>query len=353
MINLVRYKNLRFIKKAQHWLSLFVLVAFFVSCKKQNEITTITGNTMGTTYSIKIIDNLPQHIDKNNIKIKVDSVLRDVNQQMSTYMANSEISGFNRLNNSDWFAVSNDFYDVISMAQEISRLTNGAFDITVGPIINLWGFSGNLTQNVWQPPSEQDLKEVRKSIGFNNIAIGNNSIKKINPDTQIDLNAIAKGYGVDVVFDLLLNMHYADILVEIGGEVRCSGINQDGDSWRIGIDKPILDNMPGEELQSIILLDNKALATSGDYRNYFEYNGELYSHIINPLTGYPTVNNVTSASVTAPNCMTADAMATALMVMGKDGIELINWMEDIEATIVIRNSDNKFINFESLGWKMK
>ncbi len=350
MINSDKQMNLIFFKKAQLWLGFFVLIIIFIGCKGNDQAITMTGNTMGTTYSIKVVDNLSQHIDINNVNSKIDSILQVVNQQMSTYIPNSEISRFNRLASIDWFPISSNFYDVIVMAQEVSHLTDGAFDITVGPIIELWGFSEEIYQNNWQPPNDQEIKETIKSIGFRNIAVGKNSIKKVNPDTKIDLNAIAKGYGVDVVFALLQSMKFTDILVEIGGEVRCAGFNKDGSSWRIGIDKPILDIIPGVELQTAISLDNKALATSGDYRNYFEYNGELYSHMINPITGYPIENNVASVSVTAPNCMTADAIATALMVMGKDGIELINSLDEVEAMIIIRTGENKFKSIGSIGW---
>ncbi|MFC1565938.1 FAD:protein FMN transferase [Candidatus Neomarinimicrobiota bacterium] len=305
---------------------------------------------MGTKYSIKIIAKLPQTIDINNVKSKIDSALQLVNQQMSTYIPDSEISRFNQLTSKDWFTISTDFYDVIVTAQEISRLTNGAFDITVGPIMDLWGFSGDLTQNNWKPPIDQEIEKIIKSTGYNNIVIGINSIKKINPNTKIDLNAIAKGYGVDVVFQLLKDIGYTDILVEIGGEVRCNGFNKDSESWRIGIDKPILDVMPGTDLQAVISLKNKALATSGDYRNYFEYDGEFYSHMIDPVTGSPTQNNVASTSVIAPNCMTADALATALMIMGKKGIELVNTIDGVEAMIIIRTDKNKFNSVESFGW---
>ena len=351
MISLDKQKNLLFIKKAQLWLGFFVLIILFSGCKKQNQTITINGNTMGTTYSIKIIDKLPQTIDIKNVKSKIDSVLQVVNQQMSTYIPDSEISRFNQLTSKDWFTISTDFYDVIVTAQEISRLTNGAFDITVGPIVDLWGFSGDLTQTTWQPPSNKEVEKVLQSIGFRNIAVGKNSIKKYNPDTKIDLNAIAKGYGVDVVFELIKDMGYTDILVEIGGEVSCSGFNGKGEFWKIGIDKPILDVLPGMELQTVISLDNQALATSGDYRNYFEFNGELFSHMIDPTTGYPTKNAVASVSVTAPNCITADALATALMVMGLDGIKLINLMEAVEGMLIIRTDNNELNSVESFGWR--
>jgi thiamine biosynthesis lipoprotein len=350
MINSDKQRNFTFQKKAQLWLGFFVLIIIFIGCKSKDHTISINGNTMGTTYSIKIIDNLPQHININNIKSNIDSALQVVNQQMSTFIPESEISRFNRLTSKDWFPISTNFYDVIVMAQEVSHLTDGAFDITVGPIIELWGFSEDIYQNNWRPPSDHEIEETIKSIGFNNIAVGKNSIKKVNTDTKIDLNAIAKGYGVDVVFELLQDLGFADILVEIGGEVRCSGHNSEDEYWKIGIDKPILDVMPGAELQEVISLDNRALATSGDYRNYFEYNGRIFSHTINPVTGYPTQNHIASASVIAQNCMTADALATVLMVMGEKGIILINTMDGVEAMIIIRTDENVFKSVESLGW---
>ena len=350
MISLVKQNNFLFFKKAQLWLGFFILIILFIGCKSEDQTITINGNTMGTTYSIKIIDNKLQHIDINNVKSKIDSVLQAVNQQMSTYIPDSEISRFNRLISEDWFTISTDFYDVIVMSQEISRLTKGAFDITIGPIMELWGFSKDLMQNDWQPPPNLEIEKVLQFIGFNNIAVGKNSIKKANPNIKIDLNAIAKGYGVDIVFELLRDLGFTGILVEIGGEVRCSGYNNEDNYWKIGIDKPILDMIPGTELQAVISLNNNALATSGDYRNYFKYNGKLFSHTINPVTGYPMQNRVASASVIAQDCMTADALATALMVMGKEGIELINSLDEVEAMIIIRTDENEFICVESFGW---
>ena len=350
MISLVKQKKYLYFKKVQLWLGFFVAIILFIGCKSQNKIVSINGNTMGTTYSIKIVTKKPQHIDINNVKIKIDSALQVVNQQMSTYIYDSEISQFNRLTRKDWFTISTDFYNVIVMAQKISRLTEGAFDITVGPIVELWGFGKDFEKNMWHPPTIQTINKTIKFIGYKNIVVGKNSIKKDNLGIEIDLNAIAKGYGVDVVFKILQDLGYANILVEIGGEVRCSGYNDEDKYWKIGIDKPILGIIPGTELQAVISLNNKALATSGDYRNYFKYYSKIYSHTINPITGYPTQNNVASASVVAQDCMTADALATALMVMGEKGIELINNIDGIEAMIIIRSDENEFNILESFGW---
>ncbi len=351
MINLVKQNLFLFIKKAQLWLGFFVLLIVFNGCGKRINEYTIHGTTMGTTYSIKIIGTNDQRININGIKSKIDSTLESINRQMSTYIQNSEINQFNSSICKDWISISIEFYNVIVRAQEISELTDGAFDITVGPMIDLWRFSGDLDQNAWQPPSEQEIGEILQFIGFNNIAVGNNSIRKVHPKTQIDLNAIAKGYGVDLVFQLLNDFGYTNIMVEIGGEIRCSGHNKDGDNWKIGIDKPILSVTPGADLHEIINLNNNSLATSGDYRNYFIYNDEIFSHIIDPRTGYPTQNQASSASVIAPDCITADALSTALMVMGLGGIELINSMDDIEAMLILRTGDNKFEIVESYGWR--
>ena len=197
------------------------------------------------------------------------------------------------------------------------------------------------------------INAILPTIGFENIELKDNTVRKLNPNIQIDVNAIAKGYGVDAVFELLKSLGYTNILIEIGGEVRCLGTNHKGELWKIGIDKPLLDIIPGTELHTIISLDNNALATSGDYRNYIEYDGKIYSHTINPITGYPTQYQVASASVIAPSCIFADALATALMIKGESGIDLIDSLENVEAMIILRTTENDLIYVVSEGWKGK
>lgn len=350
MINLGKQIYPLNFRKARLLLGFFILLFLFSGCRKPNESISITGQTMGTTYSVKIINNIDQSIDFNNVRNEIDSVLNVVNQQMSTYIEDSEINRFNQLEDNSWFPVSFRFFKVILMAQEVSRLTDGAFDITVGPLVDLWGFGINSEKEEWQPPSERQIQCISKLIGYQNISTGKFSIKKNNPDTEIDVNAIAKGFGVDIVFELLEQKGFTDILVEIGGEVRCKGHNSTGKPWQIGIDKPILSVAPGKDLQSIISLNNNALATSGDYRNYFKYEGKIYSHTIDPRTGYQTQNQVASTSVTAPTCMQADALATALMVMGEPGMKIIESLENVEALLIIRKSEIEFNSIKSSGW---
>ena len=336
------------ISKAQLLLGFFIFFALF-GCTKTDNTVSISGYTMGTTYSIQIINEDKCDIDQNELKLKIDSVLTALNQQMSTYIENSEISIFNNRTDNAWQQISREFYTVLDESIKISRLTEGAFDITVGPLVELWGF-GTAGQVDWQPPTAAEIEAVKSSIGFNNIEINVQEVRKNNVDTVIDLNAIAKGYGVDVVFNYISKLGFKNILVEIGGEVRCSGLNRNKEFWKIGIDKPILEILPGSDLQAIIALNNSALATSGDYRNYFIYNDKLYSHTINPTTGYPIENGVASASVIALNCMTADAFATALMVMGKEGIGLIEKLENVEALIIERIGIDDFEVTKSSGW---
>lgn len=348
MINLDKKYQTSFIKKAQLLLGFFVLLGLN-SCGNQSKIINLNGYTMGTTYSIKIINKDITKVDSEVIKSKIDSVLNEVNRQMSTYIKDSEISIFNNRTDDVWQTISDEFYYVIETAIEISQLTSGAFDVTVGPLMELWGY-GTSNHTEWQPPTDNEVKSIKEAVGFYNIEIGERSIKKLNPNLYIDLNAIAKGFGVDVVFELLKELGFKNILVEIGGEVRCAGLNQDGRYWTIGIDKPIYDIMPGTDLQNFVSLNNSALATSGDYRNYFYYNNKIYSHTINPITGYPVENGPASVSVSAPNCMLADALATALMVMGTDGLDLIENIENVEALLIQRINENKFSEVKSNGW---
>ena len=348
MMNLVKSVIRNNYRKAQLWLSFFIIFAL-LDCEKKAETIVINGFTMGTTYSIKIVNTDKIDFDTNLLKIKIDSVLISVNQQMSTYIEDSEISIFNDRNDKEWQNISSEFSSVISKAIDISNMTHGAFDITVGPLMDLWGF-GKTGQDSWHLPEDSKVDHILDYVGFDKINITACGIQKSDTRTVIDLNAIAKGFGVDVVFELLKNYGYKNILVEIGGEIRCGGFNQNGDFWRVGIDKPIFDILPGHDLHDLITLNNVALATSGDYRNYFIYEGKIYSHTIDPRSGYPIENGIASASVTAPNCMLADALATALMVMGESGLKLINELENVEALIIKRIDVEEFESVKTNGW---
>lgn len=340
--------NFKIIKKAQLLLGFFILLGLF-SCSSPPEEIHITGFTMGTTYSIKIVNDSDVDVDQLELKVEVDSVLVSFNQQVSTYIDNSEISIFNARSDTGWEDISDEFHEIVSIAENVSKLTEGAFDITVGPLVNVWGF-GTSNQLDWEPPKSENIVKIMNAVGYKNIEVGDGLIRKLNAATTIDLNAIAKGYGVDIVVDFLKKKGFYRILVEIGGEVRCSGKNRREQIWSVGIDQPIFDNAPGSSLQDIIGLDNSALATSGDYRNYFYYDDKVFSHTIDPITGYPIEDGIASASVIAPTCIMADALATALMVIGTDGINLIEQLDGVETLLVKRLSEGMFKTVTSSGW---
>lgn len=348
MMNLGNMHFLNKVKKAQLLLGFFILTGLF-SCKSGTNEIYITDFTMGTTYSIRIINDTGKKVNSMVLKTQIDSVLISINQQMSTYINDSEISIFNSGNNNDWQYISQEFHEVIRFSQNISKLTNGAFDITVSPLVNIWGF-GTFNQIDWKLPNKKEIENILNKVGYQNIEIKTDSIRKINSATTIDLNAIAKGFGVDAVFDFLTDKGFNRLLVEVGGEVRCSGNNKYGTTWTVGIDQPIFDAVPGSNLEDIIELENGALATSGDYRNYFYYRDKIYSHTIDPRTGFPIEGGIASASVIAPTCMMADALATALMVMGMEGINLVEQLDNVEALLIERISDGEFKTEVTSGW---
>ncbi len=342
-----------YIMRAQPWLSSLFIWFLLSACRQSFDQTIINGQTMGTTYSVKIVNRGESNYDRDELKNQIDSLLAEVNSQMSTYIPGSEISRFNDLKSTETFPVSREFAAVVKNALEISHLTDGAFDITVGPLIVLWGFKYWNRIDQPEPPGQNAVDSLLSRIGFGNITVKNNTLNKTDPVTTIDLNAIAKGFGVDVVADWIMANGLNHFMVEIGGEVRSAGENAQHKPWQIGIDTPNLNAVPGSAINEIISLSDRALATSGDYRNYFEYAGKLYSHVIDPRTGFPVETRVASATVTAPTCMKADALATSLMVLGVDsGLKLIESLPETEALLIIREGKNSFSTVMSTGMKI-
>ena len=324
---------------------LFIIV---LSCTKKQPFH-FAGETMGTTYSIIIADSMVKPALINATKIKVDDLLALVNKEMSTYDPNSEIGLFNSKRDSQPVIVSPDFIKVLKLSQVIYRESNGAFDPTVGPLVDLWGFGKEGSR--YTPPSDAEIKERQKYVGFNLIKfIDDTMIQKLQPEIQLDLSAIAKGFGVDRVVDLLMSMGYSNFMVEIGGEVVVKGQKKSG-KWRIGIDRPYFDAVPGKNLEAILEISDEGVATSGDYRNYFVSEDKTYSHEIDPVTGRPIVNGVASVTIIAPNCMLADAMATAIMIMGKEkGMNWVKSKDNVEAFIIMR-TDKGYEEIFSPGFK--
>ncbi|WP_237582872.1 FAD:protein FMN transferase [Photobacterium halotolerans] len=320
---------------------LLVMTLVVSGCSEQRQLIHLTGSTMGTYYSIKLIEQegLPSEVA---LQKEIDRRLERVNDQMSTYREDSELSQFNQHRSSEPFAVSADTATVVQEAIRLSKLTDGALDVTVGPLVNLWSFGPEARPDV--VPTDEELDARRQEVGIEHLKVEGNALIKDLPGLYVDLSSIAKGYGVDVVADYIASLGVNDYLVEIGGEIRLKGKNLEGVPWRIAIEKPTEDG--SRSIQEVVEPGEMAVATSGDYRNYFEENGVRYSHLINPITGKPITNRVVSVTVMHPKCMTADALATAFSVMGEEkAIALAN--QENWPVLLIVSTDEGFKEYAS------
>lgn len=305
----------------------------------------LTGSTMGTSYSIKVVD-LPAQLHRDTLAALVNAELAALVQRMSTYEPDSELSRFNRSRQTDWITASSELVEVLGEARQVSELTDGAFDVTVGPLVDLWGFGPEYTDD--RIPSDAEIDALRARVGYRNVEVRSDppAIRKRNPDIHVDLSAIAKGYAVDRVALLLESRGIASYLVEIGGELRGRGRNQNGDHWRIGIETPT----SGERsVHAVISIDDTGVATSGDYRNFFMHDGRRYSHTINPRTGRPVTHALASVTVISPRTMQADAMATALMVLGPDAGYALADREGLAASFIVR-TENGFVDRQTAAF---
>lgn len=337
--------NIHSIRKLA-WVSAAVMI-FLLGCWGPSEHQ-MAGRTMGTTYHIKVVAGY--FTDLEPVQKKVDTLLEQINQSMSTFRPDSEISRFNTsAEPSKPLEISPHFLRVMLAAQEVYRLTGGAWDGTVHPLVDLWGFGGKNPPTAI--PSAQAIHDTRQNVGFHQIGISANGfLEKKNPSITMDLNSIAKGYAVEQVALLLRQLGYRDFLVEIGGEVHAAGRKSNSDPWRIGINVPRKGAAIDAVYQAVALQD-RAMATSGDYRNFYQIDGQSISHIIDPRTGYPVGNHVVSATVIADNCTLADGLATALVVMGPEaGLNLLNRIEGVEGLIIIGNPDGSLTDFRSDGF---
>lgn len=315
---------------------LFILSLFIVSIASCNMTKTnyisFVGFTQGTTYNISY-----SSIDSIDYQEDIEILLANFDTSLSTYNKHSNITAinFNQSNKVDKY-----LYDVLLKAKEVYNNTEGALDLTLGPVINAWGFGFKQKENV----TNHKIDSLLEFVGFEKISFTETTIKKSDERIMISVNAIAQGYSVDVVADFLESKGVENYLVEIGGEVKTKGVNKKGKTWKIGIDKPIdNNNMPGENLQAIIKLSNKSLATSGNYRKFYERDGIKYSHTINPKTGYPVSHSLLSTTVIANDCMTADAYATAFMVLGLEkSLEIIKTIPDLDAYFVYSDEEGNY-----------
>ena len=268
---------------------------------------------MGTFYTVKVV-GLAEGAPARELHRRIEALLAAINRAMSTYDLDSELSRFNANTSTDWVTVSPELQQVAATAQEISRMTDGAFDSTVGPLVNLWGFGPTATAA--EPPPTAAIRQALARVGHSRLATRAvpPALRKSHPDLELDLSAIAKGYAVDAVAELLQRQGHAHWLVEIGGELRARGRNARDALWQIGIERPA---SIGRGLSTVIALRDEAVATSGDYRNFYRLAGRQYSHIVDPASGRPVVRDVAAVTVVHGSAMYADALATALMVMGE------------------------------------
>jgi thiamine biosynthesis lipoprotein len=278
------------------------------------ELVTLAGRTMGTVYSVKFLQpSAPVAVEQ--ARREFGAVLELLEQAMSTYREDSEVCRFSAYRGDDWFAVSADTARVVAEALRVSELTGGAFDVTVDPVVRLWGFGPR--RETGEPPPEPAIVEARRKVDWRKLQarLDPPALRKTLPEVSVDLSAIAKGYTADAVAGCLEKLGAMNYLIAISGETRALGHGQQGRPWRVGVDKPLDD---GRTIQRVIELKDKAISTSGDYRNFFTDDGRRYSHVMDPRTGRPVTHNLASVTIVADTSARADALATGLMVLGPD-----------------------------------
>lgn len=294
----------------------------------------IEGEAQGTTYHIKYIDN-----GQINFKKEIDSILIAIDNSVSTYLSASLISQLN--NEVDTVIVDSIFKAVFLKSIEISEATNNALDVTLAPVINAygWGFKNRSTI------STNLIDSLLQYVGVSNFELKGDTLIKVLPNAMLDFNAIAQGYSVDLLANFLDKKLVSNYMIELGGEVVTKGKNGDGEWWRLGIDKPI-ENSESRILSAILSLENQALATSGNYRKFYEEDGVKYSHTINPKTGYPVTHSLLSASVVAKTCIEADGYATAFMVLGvEESKRILAIHSELDAFLIYADSLGVFRTF--------
>ncbi len=324
---------------------IFLLISIFVfpACGLDRRIS-FSGKTMGTVYHISVI--APFFTSGARLRKKVDARLAEINNSMSTYIAASEISRFNALTTAGRpFAASTDFTNVLRAGEKIFTLSGGAWDATVWPLIKLWGFHLPVEQRCL--PTREQIAEVLTCVGYDFIQLAEDSVTKKKACVSLDLASIAKGYGADQIAALLKERGLKDFIVEIGGEIVVSGAKEKGAAWNVGINVPEA-YAPVDQVRRALTLSDQAMATSGDYRNFFVIDGKSYCHIMDPRTGYPVTSGIVSASVISDSCTFADGLATALMVMSpEDGLALVNSLDNTECVITVREGDGQLKDYYS------
>ena len=324
--------------------SFMVMPLALAACKYGPNVLELTGSTMGTTYNVVAVDG-SRSVQKNELRQAVELALAEVNGQMSNWDASSEISRFNALQSTDAFAISPALTKVMAAAEDVNRASAGRFDTTMGPLIELWGFGAAGTRT--QTPNNEAILAMQAATGHeNSLRIGNGSLQKLNTETQVYLAAIGKGYGADRVGEALASFGISDFMIEIGGDLYASGRNPDGLPWQIGVETP---EAWDRGVMEVVGVSNLGMASSGDYRNYFEQDGQRYSHVIDPTTGRPITHHTASATVLADDAMLADAWATAMLTLGREkGLEIAE-EQNIAVLFIDRDTSKADLTFKSVA----
>ena len=329
-------------------ISSLVLLALISGCAKPNAVTSIQGDTMGTTYKVTFIARESVGESREAVATAIARLLDDINQSLSTYIDTSTIFQINASTDlQQWHPVDRHFEIVLQRSREVYEDTGYAFNPAVGPLVNAWGFGPEQPETL---PDRSTVEALLRVTNFDSFEFRNSppALRKHVAGARLDFSAIAKGYGVDALGALLEDRGVTDYVVEIGGEVRARGQRPDGTAWRIGIAKPSEDAAAFSTIQMIIELRDAGLATSGTYRNYDIQDGKKIAHIIDPKTGYPAQNSLLSVSVIAPDAMTADAYATALMVMGlEEGLRFVEARKHLSAYFIATDQSGKLVETRS------
>lgn len=310
---------------------------FFVlaGCSQKPEVVKLSGETMGTRYHITLLPS--EDFDADTAQRDLDALLQAFNQIASTYEPRSEVNAISAMTLDEWHDISHTLSDMLLISLEINWLTGGAFDVTISPLVELWGFGAE--RRPQHVPSQSAINAALGEVGFRHLELDLAEPRlKLKQPVTVDLSGVAKGYGVDMVAEWLQRQGIANYLVEIGGEIRAAGHSLRGDAWRVGIEKP---QGLGAGVQQAIRIDGVGLATSGDYRNYFEENGKRYSHTLDPVTGFPIDHRTASVTVIAETAAYADALATGLLVLGAERALQLADTHDL-AVFVIEKAESGF-----------
>jgi FAD:protein FMN transferase len=297
--------------------------------------TLLSGQTMGSAWTVKIAGSLPATAEA--LRAGAQARFDAVNLALSTYRADSALSRFNSDDSGEWVAIDPELGEVLAYALDLARESGGAYDVTVGPLVNLWGFGPD--PSTGRVPENAALEAARARVGAGRVEVdaARRHARKA-PGMRVDLSSLGKGRGVDRVAEYLDAQGIADYLIDLSGKLRARGVNVRGEPWRVAVEPPVADATSGQPpLQpAVITLVNESVATAGDYRRFFEIDGRHYSHIIDPRTGWPVTHDTVSASVIAPDCMQADALATVLMAMSPDDAIALANRQSLRALLIGR-----------------